>query len=434
MRRFPALRCGIGLGCALFAAAVGNVAPVQERQSARGGAGLQLLGFVRAPDNAFLVVNGIRIRRSITRKDGVASAWVDIGRRTLRKRDLSNAPGSVCFELEAEDGSRFPVSAYPAQGNFGTNVACLLFLPGSGGKFVNPHLVAEIDGKQVARWPLTDYPTDRRVIPESEPSKTVIDNVLGLTIKADADVRVYEKFGNRYTGWVNFGIDVQGDFNATREYWVYHSITESTWRKEASGRGHGSLFTEPRNTGIGTATEYAAYADRVRVEGSVEIFEVYEEPAVFKNLTILRDAATGALVVSNGMEQSLVLTTGVRIVMPQFKENISYDQPLGVRRPMLNLKFHVYFPDGNSNLFLPLALDSLGFTDDVQLKLGKVLANSIWHGAGGGLGPKRWQLIMRVDPTTVSAGTTFDLSLGIKHVVPVASEPFQLLVPLERKQ
>ncbi|MCB8932909.1 MAG: hypothetical protein M9921_05340 [Fimbriimonadaceae bacterium] len=411
----------------LPALALGIVALVAAYRRPAPATQFRLLGFQRAEDAPGMVVDGVRLRRTISRADSVAFAWVDLG--SHRPKDLNQKlqPGDVLFALEAKNGDSFPLEANVVSDVKQTSVACINFLPGSGGSFVDPWLVASIDGREVARWPLPNYPTDTLHIPADEPTVTRIDDVLGFSIEATATKTVQEKFVGRETGFVNLHLRLDGQFPPDLEVWLHHSITESTWRKERYWSGGGSRFTEPRSTSEGQGAEFAAYADRVRVVGDVEVRQSYEEAAVFRGLLVLRDPRTGQLAIANRREQRVVLSTGLEVVMPVFQLPVEMD-PSG----QAQVGFNVTFPQGTQNLDLPGAQNVLRSTHGVSLSFGKIVANTTWSGAGGGISRGGWAVRMLVDPKSVKAGVKFDVSLGVKHHVVVGKKEFQLLVPLQR--
>ncbi len=408
---------------------LGLVSLAMPRLEARpGGAGFSLLAFQLATSKEKMVVNGVQLRRTIRRADSVAFAWVDIGRYQVKALDKKLEKGEVIFSLLAPSGA-----AYPVEGNIvydikETNVVCLNFLPGSGGDFVAPLLIATIDDQRVAEWRLTDYPTDERLIPADEPSVTRIDSILGLSVEATATSRIHEKFLSRETGFVNLELDVGGAFDPKLEYWVSHEVTESTWRRELSWGGHGDLFEKPRKTGLGRGTEFAAYADRVRLVGSVEVRQCYEEPVVFRGLEVVWDARTRQFHIVNRRAQEFVLSTGLKVVMPVFDDVVTLHPESG----NVLVGVEVMFPDGTKDLFLPKAQDALRSIQGVSVVVGKVVANEDWTDPGGYFSAKHWGLRMLAAPKSLKAGTVFDVSMGFKHQVTISKEEFRLLVPLQR--
>lgn len=394
------------------------------------GSGFRLLGFQLAGSQEKMTFGGVLLPRTISRADSVAFAWVDVGRYRVKGLNKRLGKGEVLFSLLAKSGASYAVEGNIVSTIKGTNVVCLNFLPGSGGEFVAPSLIAEIDGQRVAEWPLPDYPTDTRLIPEDEPSLTRIDDILGLTITASATALVHTKFETRETGFVNLTLDVSGLFEPKLEYWVAHNVTESTWRKERYWNGGSDLFDKPRKTGLGMGTEFAAYADKIRVVGSVEVRQAYEESVVFQGLKVLRDGRTGQLHIVNQREQPLVLSTGLKVVMPVFDQVVGP----GPTDDRAEVGFEVSFPEGSTNLDLPAAGKVLRSTQSVSVAVGRVVANGSWTDAGGAISDKGWLLQMYVDRKSVKAGTVFDITIGFKHQVVVAKKDFRLLVPLERRK
>lgn len=388
----------------------------------------RLLGFQLAADAPGVVVEGTRLPRTISRADSVAFAWVDLGSCRPKALNEKLQPGDVLFALESRKGERFPLEANLVASVKTTHVACISFLPGSGGSFVDPWLVATVDGEVVARWPLPNYPTDTLRIPAEEPTVTRIGDVLGFSVEAAATCRVHEAFVTRETGFVDLTLRVDGSFDPGLEVWLHHTLSESTWRKELYWGGHGSLFTEPRSTGEGQGTEFAAYADRVRVVGDLEVRQSVEVAAVFHGLSVVVDRATGGLAIQNTREQRVTLPTGVEVVMPVFQDPVEWQ----AESEQARIGFEVRFPNGTKNLDLPAANSGLRSGRGVSLSFGKVVANGVWSGAGGSMGAAGWAIRMLVDPKTVRPGRPFDVSVGVKHEVVLRRQEFQLLVPLQR--
>ena len=416
------------LGIVAFSTATWHSAPERARTCGKSEE-FKLLGFLVGSDNEFLIRDGVKLRRTISRPDMVASAWVDIGSHRLRRLESRVGEGLAHFYIQSRDESKFHVPAYLSSSANGSNIACLSFHPGSGGKFQSPDLVCEIDGKVMGRWRIEDYPTDKRVIPSDEPLVTAFYGSVGLSVEGEARLWEREYASVRNNGQIDVFMDVKGYFDPDYEYWVYWDVTESTWRTEHYSGRQGSLFTGPRRTGGGGGREYAAFADRIRVEGLVDKYAIYEEAAHFSGIRIERSDLTGSLFITNHERQVVELSTGVIVVLPVFSNKITAYERLSLGN-RVRLRVPLKFPESTQNLELPKMMSRLGVSEGIQLKRGLVELNGRVQYSGSGLGTDSWMLGMLVDPATVWADKNIDLSVGIKHLGVVESEPFEFLLPI----
>jgi hypothetical protein len=389
---------------------------------------LKLIEFRLAADYDWVNMGGRLERKTVGRADSVAYALVDMGHAQAKRMDREAERGEVVFELVSGTGTRKLIEALPHPTSVEQNVVCLAFYPGTGDEFVDPQLVASIDGHKVAEWNLTAFPTDRRVIPADEPLVTEARSVADLDIRASATASAYESQTTRFTGSVSLNISVDGRFDPNCRYWVYYEVPETTWRKESYNQGGGFLVSEPRTTGSSQATEYAAYADRMRVTGRVEKTKVYTETARFSGIEIVAESNSDQFHIVNRSEQRVVLSTGVEVVLPVF-DNLAWAADDGTS---LELPIDVFFPGGTKDV----AVDDLhglpASLEPVKVRIGKTLGNGMWRGAGGSGGGDSWTTGFRADRDTVVPGSVFDFTMDIEHIVTIAREEFRLLIPIEQ--